>query len=154
MAKKNPATDVPESLRDKVAKLGPPVSSDDVDTYGRLREIQDRSHRIRSIVKAWKDQQTQDRKLREKYAHWLMIAMATQAILVNLAFILLGVGVLTVEPWTARTFIMAVFGEIAALVLLVVKYLFTPSGDTILKYLDDRRSSGRKGRSRVRIDAT
>lgn len=129
---------VPDSLKDKVRSVGPRVSSRDVDTYGRLREIQDRSHRVRAIVKAWKDQQAQDRKLREKYAHWLLVALAVQAALANLAFVLLGLGLLVVEPWTARSFLLAVFAEIAALVLLVVKYLFTPPGDTILKYLDER----------------
>ncbi len=72
-----------------------------------------------------------------------MIALAVQAVVVNVAFVLLGLGALAVEPWTARVFILAVFGEIAALVLLVVKYLFTPSGDTILKYLDERKPKER-----------
>lgn len=46
-----------------------------------------------------------------------MIALAVQAVLVNVAFVLLGFGILVVDPWTARVFIMAVFGEIGALVL-------------------------------------
>jgi hypothetical protein len=143
MAAKRSKPQLPQPLQALVKDIGRPVSSADIDTYGRLQEIQDRSHRVRAIVKAWKEQQAQDRQLREKYAHWLMIAMAVQAVLVNLVFILLGLGVLVVEVWTARVFIMAVFGEIVALVLLVVKYLFTPPGDTILKYLDERRPKER-----------
>lgn len=139
MAGKKATPQLPEALRAKVAEIGRSISPDDIDAYGKLREIRDRSHRVRAFVKAWKDQQTQDRRLREKYAHWLMIAMAVQAVVVNAAFVLLGLGVLALEPWTARVFITAVFGEIAALVLVVVKYLFTPSGDTILKYLDERK---------------
>ena len=126
MAKSSRTPDLPDSLRAKVEKIGHPVSSEEIDVYGQLTSIRDRSHRLRTLVKAWKDQQTQDRKLREKYANWLMLALAIQAVIVNVAFVLLGVGLLTVEPWTARTFIVAVFGEIAALVLLVVRYLFVP----------------------------
>lgn len=81
--------------------------------------------------------------MREKYARWLMAALAIQAVLVNLVFVLIGFSVMTFEPWTARTFIMSVFGEIAALVLLVVKYLYTPSSDKILDYLDERRGRNR-----------
>jgi hypothetical protein len=143
MAAKRPEPQIPDSLKDKVKQVGSPISSKDIDSFGKLREIRDRSHRLRTIVRAWKDQQTQDRKLREKYAHGLMIALAVQAVFVNAVCVLLGCGTLTVEPWTARPFIIAVFGEIAALVLLVVKYLFTPSGDTILKYLDERKPKGR-----------
>jgi hypothetical protein len=144
MAKAKPEPQLPDALRALVKDIGRPVTSEDVDTYGRLREIHDRSYRVRVIVKAWKDQQTQDRKMREQYARWLMLAMAVQAVVVNITFVLMGCGVLTFEPWTAKTFIMAVFGEIAALVLLVVKYLYTPSTDKILDYLDDRpRKKGR-----------
>ena len=131
--------DQPLPLKDRVRNTSGPVTPEDIAAYGKPREIQDRGHRLRAIAKAWKDQQTQDRKLREKYAHWLMIALAIQAILVNALFILLGTGILTGEPWTARVFIMAVFGEIAALVLLVVKYLFAAPSDTILKYLDEEK---------------
>jgi hypothetical protein len=94
MAVKKGDSRLPESLQALVKDLGRPVSPEDIDTYGRLQEIQDRSHRVRAIVKAWKDQQTQDRKLREKYAHWLIIAMAVQAVVVNLVFVLLGLSVL------------------------------------------------------------
>jgi hypothetical protein len=143
MASKKSDPQLPDALRALVKDIGRPVTSEDIDTYGRFREIEDRSHRVRAIVKAWNDQQTQDRKLRERYAHWLMLAMAAQAVVINLAFVLLGCGVLIVEPWTARVFIAAVFAEIAALVLLVVKYLFTPTGDTILKYLDELKPKER-----------
>ncbi len=143
MAAKSSDPQLPESFRALLKDPDRPISAEDVATYGKLREIEDRSHRLRAIVKAWKDQQTQDRKLREKYAHLLMIAMAIQAVFINIAFLLIGFGLLVVEPWTARTFMMAVFAEMAAMVLLVVKYLFTPSGDAILKYLDERKPKTR-----------
>ena len=43
---------------------------------------------------------------------------------------------LTFEQWTANTFLMAVFAEISALVLLVVKYLFPVTTDKILELID------------------
>lgn len=88
-------------------------------------------------MKAWKDQQAQDRRLRDRYAHWLLVSVAAQALLVNAAFLLLGLKLLAVEEWTARVFIAAVFAEIAALVLVIVKYLFAPPSDAILQFLDE-----------------
>jgi len=65
MAKQRPEPELPEGLKALVKDIGRPVSTEDVDTFGRLQEIQDRSHRLRAIVKAWKDQQTQDRRMRD-----------------------------------------------------------------------------------------
>ncbi len=138
MARQRSRPQVPENLKALVADVGGPVSSADVDTYGKIREIHDRSHQIRTIVSAWKEQQKQDRELRARYARWLMGAMAVQASLINVIFVLMGCGLLSFESWTARTFIVSVFGEIAALVLMVVKYLFTPSSASILQFLESR----------------
>jgi hypothetical protein len=138
MAKPQPQPEVPDNLKSLATAIVGPVTSSDVDTYGKLREIEDRSHQVRTIIKAWKDQQTQDRRMREQYARWLMLAMAAQAFIINVVYVLMGCGVLNFEAWTARTFIMAVFGEIAALMLLVVKYLYTPSSEKILSFLGER----------------
>jgi hypothetical protein len=125
-------SDLPGDLQKLVDIVGAPVTSKDVDVWSRFQEIQDRSHRLRTILEAWKAQQSQDRQLRERYALWLLVAMAVQATVINVIYVLMGTGLLTLDPWTGRTFIMAVFAEIVALVLIVVKYLFTPSGDKIL----------------------
>lgn len=116
-----------------------------MDSYGKLRQIEDRSHQVRTIVKAWKDQQAQDRKMRERYANYLIAAMGLQALVVNVIFVLIGCAVLNFEPWTARTFIMSVFAEMAAMVLIVVKYLFTPSSDKVLQFLSEKPRMRRKG---------
>src|SRR5438477_13005173 len=102
MAKKKATPQVSAGLKDLVQDVGKPVSSSDVDSYGKLRQIQDRSHQIRTIVKAWKDQQVQDRNMRERYATYLIVAMAMQALVVNVVFVLMGCGVLTFEAWTAK----------------------------------------------------
>jgi hypothetical protein len=143
MARKKPPIQVPEDLKNLVEDVSNPLALSDVDSYGKLREIQDRSHQIRTIVKAWKDQQIQDRRMRERYANYLIAAMGLQTLVVNVVFVLIGVGMLTFEPWTARTFIMAVFAEIAAMVLIVIKYLFTPSSDKVLQFLHEKKSSTR-----------
>ena len=72
MAKRKPQPGVPDALKSIAQNVSAPMSLSDVDSYGKLRHIQDRSHQIRTIVKAWKDQQTQDRKMRERYANYLI----------------------------------------------------------------------------------
>lgn len=120
------------SARSLVKAVGNPVTSEDVDLHGKLQEIKDRSHWIRSVVAAWKGQQIEDRRMRKQYATCLIILMTAQIIAINLIYVLIGCGKLTYEPWTAKTFIMAVFAEVAALVLLIVKYLFRPTNDKVL----------------------
>lgn len=131
MPKKKP--DIPASLSKYVSDVGPAVTPDDVDTFGKLQDIRDRSHWVRSIVNAWKNQQTQDRAMRKSYATCLMIALAVQIATINVVYILMGCGVLTFDPWTARVFIMAVFAEVAAMVFFIVKYLFRTTGDKVLE---------------------
>jgi hypothetical protein len=146
MAKKKADPQIPDNSKGLVQDVGKPVTLSQVDTFGKLRQIRDRSHQIRTIVKAWKDQQAQDRKMRERYATYLIVAMGLQAITINVVFVLMGCGVLTFEAWTARTFILSVFAEIAAMVLIVVKYLFTPSSDKVLQFLGQKKAAPGKGR--------
>ena len=68
-----------------------------------------------------------------------MLAMALQIGVINIVFILIGMKVLVFEQWTANTFIMSVFAEVAALVLLVVKYLFARPDDTLLRLAGRKR---------------
>lgn len=124
---------IPAGLRKYVSDVGCPVTPDDVDTFGRLQDIHDRSHWIRSIVNAWKSQQSQDRQMRGRYAKGLMVAFWLQMLTINITYILIGCGALTFEAWTARVFIMAVFAELAAMVLFIVKYLFRTTGDKVLE---------------------
>jgi len=77
-----------------------------------------------------------------------MVALAAQAIVINIVFVLMGSRLLSVEPWTARTFILSVFGEIAGMVLIVVKYLFTPSSEQILRFLGTRTRKKPRGKKK------
>ncbi len=126
--------------------LGDPVTDDQIDALGRLQDIQERSKHHRTIIRVWRQQQDQDRKMRKLYATWLMIAMSLQVVAINVIFILIGSGILKFEQWTANTFIMAVFAEVGALVLLVVKYLFPATSDRILELIDRFRDGEAKGR--------
>jgi hypothetical protein len=130
MAKK---PEPPASLGKNVERIGGPVSPAEVDSYAKLQDVRDQSHRLRTIVKAWKDQQVQERKMRERYANLLIWGMGIQVVFVNVIVVLIGCKLLMFEPWTAQTFIVSVFAEITALVLVVVKYLFRGPDGSILE---------------------
>jgi hypothetical protein len=127
---------IPTDFPAVVTEIGDAVTPEAIDVYGKYQEIKDKSHHIRTIIKTWKDQQEQERMMRGRYAFWLMVAMSTQILVANVAFFLIGLGLLTIEEWTARTFIVSVFAEVASLVLFVVKYLFTPTGDSLLRLIE------------------
>ena len=107
-----PIKGLPAPLQSLVEKVGGPVTSAQIDVYGRWQEIENAKYRVRTVLTAWKHQQTQDRELRSHYAAYLLAALAVQALVINVIFILIGCGVLTFEPWTANAFIMGVFAEI------------------------------------------
>lgn len=124
---------LPKELRPLVDKVEAPVSPDTVEAFDRVTRIQDRSRSTRVIVEAWKQQQESDRRMRGTYAKWLLILISAEVILANIAFFLMGSKVLVLDQWVANAFIVGVFAEISALVLVVAKYLFP---DTAKPFMD------------------
>ena len=112
------------------------VTENDIDTFIKARQADDESYRIRTIVNAWEKQHTAEREIRKTYAYWLLVALFIQVVVANTAFFLLGLGIIVVEQWVANVFIVTVFGEIAGMSLLIVKYLFPKVGTDVLKYID------------------
>ena len=127
---------IPNTLRDRIVGIGSEVQPADVDVYSRLREIEDRSHKLRTVLGAWERQQSEERSLRQGYAGKLLIALLIQTGLVDVAFFAIGFHWLSVEPWVANTFILAVFGEIAAMAMIVIKYLFPKAAPDVLSLIE------------------
>jgi hypothetical protein len=119
-----------------VETLGVPVTSEEVDTYGRYREIEDRSFRLRTVVGAWESQQTEERRLRRSYGTAILIALCVQTFLADVVFILIGVGKIAIAPWVANIFIVSVFGQIVALAVVVVRHLFPQTSSEILRLIE------------------
>lgn len=134
-------TAVPDPLSgglvdDLVVRIGNPVTTSEVDTYKELRAADDRSLKLRTILDAWQQQQNQDRDMRKTYGRWLLIALFVQMLLVNASFIMIGFKVMSVDAWVAKTFIVAVFAELAAMIVIIVKYLFPDKSDAIVNILE------------------
>jgi len=110
----------------------------------------DRSFGHRSLVKAWKEQQDADRAMREVYARRLIWLLVGQVVGINAFFLLIGWRVLgfTIEPWTARTFVVTAFLEVASLVLIVAKYLFPTPSDRALEVIGQLNASEARAKSR------
>lgn len=101
-----------------------PVTNEDVAIYERVRRIEDESYELRTIVDSWEKQQSDERDLRNRYAKWLVIALFIQIAVINIAFFLIGFGLITVERWVAGSFIVGVFFEVTGMAFVVVRYLF------------------------------
>jgi hypothetical protein len=134
---------VPEDPTVRQQTPDPPEPPDE-DLLDQLRENKERRRHQSSIINAWRQQQIQDREMRRVYANWLMVVMSLQIVLINVIFVLIGLAILKFEQWTANVFITAVFAEISALVLLVVKYLFPATTDKILDLIDRFKGQGSK----------
>lgn len=129
--------DLPPALRDKVLSVGKALnSSRDIDHFGRIEEIRNRSRKVKTVLAAWETQQKEERLLRRTYANYLLFVLLLQIVLINGAFFAIGLGYLVIEKWIATTFIMAVFFEITALVLVIIKYLFPKVGSEVLNLIE------------------
>ena len=125
-------------------------SKSDVKDHAARKAAADRSFGHRSLVRAWKEQQDADRKMREVYARRLIWLLVGQVAGINAFFLLMGWRVLgfVIEPWTARTFVVTAFLEVASLVLIVAKYLFPPPSDRALEMIGQLNTSEARARSK------
>jgi hypothetical protein len=127
---------LPKEVNDLVEKIGSVVAPGDVDVYRSVREIDDKSYKLRTVISSWEGQQREERRLRRGYATWLLVALLLQMFLVDLAFFLIGYKQISVDRWVADAFIIGVFGEVAGMTLIVVKYLFPDTGSQLLKLIE------------------
>lgn len=117
-----------------ISKITEPMEPDDVDSYLKIRDADERLTRIRKIIQAWEAQQKEDRKLRGSYANKLIWIFIIELVAVFISFLLIGLRILIVEEWTARVFILSVFVQTAGLILIIVKYLFPEKGPDFLRF--------------------
>jgi hypothetical protein len=110
-----------------------PLSKWDRDKSEAARK----NKKLKEVLGAWSQQAKDERNLRKLYAKLLIGALFFQIALVNLAFFLIGWGYLNVDEWTARTFVIAVFLELSAMVFFIVKYLFAPQDKNILDLIEN-----------------
>lgn len=107
------------------------TSDEEFSQLARRKRLESELSQQRAILEAWESQQNDDRKLRKRYANWLLGLVSIQVFLMSAAFFALGLGYLKFQEVVAEVFMVGTFTEISALVLIVVRYLF-PSGSNQL----------------------
>ena len=86
---------------------------------------------IINLVETWKDQQTADRVLKEKYGKWIMWILALEFIFMSGILIFIGSGKLSFDEWVINAFIVTTFGQIMGVVYLIVNNLFSDGNQII-----------------------
>jgi len=124
-----------ENVRDKV-KVLEPVQPADMAEWHKLQEALDKSHKLRAVVQSWQEQQNAERPLRTKFAWGLFWLAFIQVLALFLFAFLLGFKVIEVQEWVAVTFLLGVFAETIALVLIVTKYLFPERSQQVLETIE------------------
>jgi hypothetical protein len=134
---------LPPELRAQVEKIGEAVHSNEeldekkIAGYERVTKAKDQSFKLTTLVNAWQRQNKAERKLRQKVAWCILVALAVQIILVNVTFFLIGFKVMVADAELAKIFILAVFAEIVAMVLIVLRYLFPQTGNEFLQLIKE-----------------
>jgi hypothetical protein len=142
MSDADPALSIPEvptKLPSQVVKSvdeSELSNTEDLKRKAREQNLKHRDISLKALVDAWNRQQEQDRETRRNYAKRLLGILIAQIFVINLAFFLMGWGLLKVQEGTAKTFIISTFLEISSLVLIVVKYLFPVTSDKVLEVID------------------
>ncbi len=134
--KKPSAADVPEKYRSLIREINDPVVSDELNQYIAKNEVDNRTHKLKTLLAAWESQQDEERSLRKLFAAWILGGLLFQMLLVNVAFFLIGFGWIHVDKWVSTTFIIAVLGEIVGMANIVVKYLFPKQGGEALNLIE------------------
>ncbi len=113
-------------------------SPSNIDDMLRVREADDRSHKLHILLSSWSEQQSQERKLRKIYAICFVILLCLQIVMMAVAFYLIGIGKFNITETQFNVFFVSIFGEIVSLVLIITKYLFPKDGDRkLLEMLKD-----------------
>lgn len=134
---------LPPELRAQVEEIGEAVYSNKeldekkISGYERVTKAKDQSFKLQTLVSAWQRQNKAERKLRQKVAWCILVALAIQIILVNTTFFLIGFKVIAVDENLAKIFILAVFAEIVSMVLIVLRYLFPITGNEFLQLIKE-----------------
>ncbi|MBF9143748.1 hypothetical protein [Hymenobacter properus] len=134
---------LPPEIRAQIEEIGEAVHSDSeldekkISGYERVTKAKDQSFKLQTLVGAWQRQNKAERKLRQKVAWCILVALGIQIILVNTTFFLIGFGVIKAEENLAKIFILAVFAEIVAMVLIVLRYLFPRTGNEFLQLIKE-----------------
>ena len=100
-----------------IASIGTPVTSEDVDTYERLSQIEARAEGERG-----------QRILRLIYGTTLLVLLSAQIVAITVFVFLMGLGIISVDRWVTTTFVGGTLGEVSGMIFLVVRYLFPVDG--------------------------
>lgn len=128
--------ELPESLKAIVNKIGPPISSPELDTYRAISEISDKSHKLRTVLASWEGQQSEERRLRKVFAWALLVVLFLQILIINVTFFLIAYHSIEITPWVSNTFIISVFSEVVSMTFIVIRYLFPKVGMEFLSLIE------------------
>ncbi len=104
-------------IRRYISSVGTPVTSEDVDTYERLSQIQARAEGERG-----------EQHLRLVYGIILLVLLSGQIIAVTTFVFLMGFGFIDIDRWVTTTFVGGTLGQVSGMAFLVVRYLFPVGG--------------------------
>ncbi len=97
---------------------------EDLDKAERVFDATSRREMTLSSLEVWEQQQNSERRLRERFAGRILRLTWIQLGLINLFVLASGLSLLKLDPSILKTLILSVFGELAALLLVMARFLF------------------------------
>jgi hypothetical protein len=119
---------LPQSLTARTAGVPRPIRPGDVsaDEWVKISDARMRRDMVDRVLDKWGQQQDEDRKLRRFVAIWLLGLMTVEVGVLFVAFLVLTYVPPSIEinQWLASSFVVGVFGQVAAMAFAVIGYLF------------------------------
>jgi len=128
-----------ESNRNKIKSIQHRVSSEELDAYQIISEIENRRYVIKLILNAWRAEQKQDRGLKNFYAKRFLYMVALEILFTATLIVLIGLGIMHLSKWTLNIFTTGVISQSVSVVLIIVKYLFPDTKLNILELLRENK---------------
>lgn len=66
-----------------------------------------------------------DTELKRRYAHWFVLVLIGQLVVMNLVFALVGVGVLNFADYALHLYMGGTLAEVFGVVFIITRYLFS-----------------------------
>jgi len=82
------------------------------------------SSRAAVILTEWREQNNQDRRMRQRFATWVFVLLSGQLIFFAVFVVLLGLGMLNYDELETSLLYPSWFGQIAMFGWAIVRYLF------------------------------
>ncbi|MGC1137782.1 hypothetical protein V7E39_09490 [Bacillus sp. B38] len=117
-------------LADTTEELSPEegITPEQAEVFKNIQQVKDNSFKIRQVISTWKENESNERKMRKKIAYFILFTLGVEMVLGNAILMLIGfLPDFRPPEWTCNLFFTGMYTQIVAVATIVVRNLFPPT---------------------------